>query len=260
MLALTYLDTNSWLLEWAGQRILIDPWLVGPLTFGDTPWLFKAERRTARALPANIDQIVLSQGLPDHAHTPTLAQCDRTIPVIASPNATKVVQDLGFASIHTLEQGAQLKVTPELTIAAVPGSPVGPNLLENGYVFTHIEEQTKLYYEPHGYHADELENFAPLDVVITPLIDLKLPLVGVVLGGQARSLQLAQRVQPQVMIPTAAGGDVEITGLLVKLLKAEGTIARFRGLLQDHNLDTQVIEPQPWQRFEVPLAQQVGVE
>ncbi|MEM8638144.1 MAG: MBL fold metallo-hydrolase [Cyanobacteria bacterium P01_G01_bin.54] len=258
-MALTYLDTNSWLLEWAGQRILLDPWLVGSLTFGDTPWFFKAERRTTREFPPQIDQIVLSQGLPDHAHEPTLAQCDRTIPVIASPNAAQVVQKLGFQTIHALEHGEQVKVTPELTIAAVPGSPVGPNLLENGYVLTHAGEQAKLYYEPHGYHAEVLKDFAPLDVVITPLIDLKLPLVGVVLGGQARSLQLAQRVQPQVMIPTAAGGDVEITGLLVKLLKTEGTIESFRDSLQAHNLNTQVIEPQPWQRFEVPLGQRVGV-
>ncbi|MGD1912253.1 MAG: MBL fold metallo-hydrolase, partial [Rivularia sp. (in: cyanobacteria)] len=26
---LTYLDSNSWLLEIGGQNILIDPWLVG---------------------------------------------------------------------------------------------------------------------------------------------------------------------------------------------------------------------------------------
>ncbi|NEO84749.1 MAG: MBL fold metallo-hydrolase [Spirulina sp. SIO3F2] len=259
MLALTYLDTNSWLIEWAGQRILLDPWFVGPLTFGDMPWLFKAERLTPREFPANIDQIVLSQGLPDHAHVPTLETCDRAIPVIASPSAAKIATDLGFQMVHALEHGQQHEVNTDLIITAVPGSPVGPNLLENGYVFSHRGEQTKLYYEPHGYHSAELDAFAPLDVVITPLIDLKLPLVGTVIGGQARSLQLAQRVQPQVMLPTAAGGDVQVTGLLNRLLKAEGSVERFRASLQAQGLAVQVLEPQPWQRFEVVLPESAMV-
>lgn len=259
MLALTYLDTNSWLIEWAGQRILLDPWFVGALTFGDTPWLFKAERLTPREFPANIDQIVLSQGLPDHAHVPTLEKCDRAIPVIASPSAAKIATELGFQTVQTLEHGQQHKVNADLTIAAVPGSPVGPNLLENGYVFSHRGEQTKLYYEPHGYHSAELDAFAPLDVVITPLIDLKLPLVGTVIGGQVRSLQLAERVQPQVMLPTAAGGDVQVTGLLNRLLKAEGSVESFRASLQANGLAVQVLEPSPWQRFEVVLPQSAMV-
>ncbi|MEM1369418.1 MAG: MBL fold metallo-hydrolase, partial [Cyanobacteria bacterium P01_H01_bin.15] len=30
---LTYLDSNSWLIELAGQQILLDPWLVDDLVF-----------------------------------------------------------------------------------------------------------------------------------------------------------------------------------------------------------------------------------
>ena len=32
---LTWLDSNSWLIEMGGQRILLDPWLSGPLVFGN---------------------------------------------------------------------------------------------------------------------------------------------------------------------------------------------------------------------------------
>lgn len=259
MLNLTYLDAESWLMEWAGKRILLDPWFVGPLTFGNTPWLLKTERRTPRTPPTNIDHIILSQGLPDHAHALTLAQYDRAIPVIAAPNAAKVVQNLGFQTLHILKHGESAQITPELIITAVPGAPVGPALVENGYVFTHTGEQTNLYYESHGYPAQELDQFAPLDIVISPLLELKLPILGVVLGGQARSLQLAQRVQPQVMISTSLGGDLELTGLLAPFLKVEGTIAGFRELLAAHSLDVQVIDPQPWQRFEVMLPQSAMV-
>jgi L-ascorbate metabolism protein UlaG (beta-lactamase superfamily) len=36
---LTYFDSNSWLIEIDGKRILLDPWLVGDLTFGSLTWL-----------------------------------------------------------------------------------------------------------------------------------------------------------------------------------------------------------------------------
>ncbi|MBE9018351.1 MBL fold metallo-hydrolase, partial [Chroococcidiopsidales cyanobacterium LEGE 13417] len=39
---LTRIDLNSWLLEIAGLRVLIDPWLIDPLVFYGQPWLFSA--------------------------------------------------------------------------------------------------------------------------------------------------------------------------------------------------------------------------
>ena len=45
---LTYLDSNSWLMEISGKRILLDPWLVGDLVFGNLPWLFKGRKNTER--------------------------------------------------------------------------------------------------------------------------------------------------------------------------------------------------------------------
>ena len=62
---LTYLDSNSWLVEMGGQNILIDPWLVGSLTFGNLDWLFKGSRPQERPIPEKIDLILLSQGLED---------------------------------------------------------------------------------------------------------------------------------------------------------------------------------------------------
>ncbi|PLZ81829.1 Zn-dependent hydrolase, partial [Fischerella thermalis WC217] len=53
---------------------------------------------------------------------------------------------------------------------------------------------------------------------------------------------LAQWLQPQVMLPTAAGGDVKFTGFLTKFLQTKGNIEEFRSLLAKNNLSTQVIE------------------
>ena len=66
---LTWLDVNSWLIELAGRRILVDPWLVGSQMFGNLDWLFKGVRSNPRPIPDNIDLILLSQGLEDHTHS-----------------------------------------------------------------------------------------------------------------------------------------------------------------------------------------------
>ena len=99
---LTWFDSNSWLLEIGGKRILIDPWLVGSLIFSNLDWLFKGSRSQNRPIPDNIDLILLSQGLEDHAHPPTLQVLDHSIKVVASPNAAKVIQQLGYTQVTVL--------------------------------------------------------------------------------------------------------------------------------------------------------------
>lgn len=250
---LTWLDSNSWLIELANQRILLDPWLVGPLVFGNQPWLFKSDRRTPREIPENIDLILLSQGLEDHAHPPTLKQLDRSIPVVASPNAAKVVQELGYTNITTLAHGGTFSLANQVEIKAVPGSPIGPMLMENGYILRNLENGISLYYEPHGYHSDSLKNEAPIDVAIAPIVDLSLPLLGSIIKGKDSALKAAKLLQPQVMLPTAAGGDVIFEGVLMSLIRATGTVEDFRSLLAKHKIPTRVMDPKPGDRFEVPL-------
>ena len=180
---LTWLDSNSWLIEMVGKRLLIDPWLVGPLVLGNLPWFFKGKRRTTRAIPENVDLIVLSQGLEDHAHPETLKQLDKNIHVIASPAAAKVVQDLGYSQVTTLDHGHTYSFDNSVEIRAVPGSLVGPTLVENGYIFKDLNTSNTIYYEPHGNHSEEIKEFAPIDVVISPIINLNLPLVGPIIKG-----------------------------------------------------------------------------
>ncbi len=248
---LTWLDSNAWLLEMGHQRILLDPWLVGSLVFGNLPWLFKGQRSTPRAIPNNIDLILLSQGLEDHAHPETLKQLDKEIPVVASPNAAKVVQQLGYTQISPLEHGKTYTLAQGIEIQAIPGSPIGPTLVENGYILKELETNYTLYYEPHGFHSPQLKKMGSIDVVITPIVDLTLPLVGPIIRGTKTALELAQWVKPQVMLPTAAGGEVQFEGLLNSFLKTVGNVEDFRSTLARHNLSTKVLNPQPGQRFEV---------
>ena len=250
---LTWLDSNSWLIEMGGQRILLDPWLVGPLVFGDLPWLFKGDRLQPRTIPDAIDCILLSQGLEDHAHPPTLKQLNHEIPVVASPNAAKVVRELGYTQVTALAHG-ETTTLGEVTIRATPGSPIGPFLTENGYLLTDPNTGHTLYYEPHGYHSPSLQDIAPIDVVVTPVVDLKIPVLGPIIQGHQTALQVAQWLKPQVMIPTAAGGDVIFDGLLNRVLQATGNADLLRAQLAQHQLSTQVLEPKPGDRFQVPLS------
>lgn len=250
---LTWLDSNSWLLELSGKRILLDPWLVGPLVFGNLPWLFKGTRRQPRPIPDGIDLILLSQGLEDHAHPPTLKELDRNIPVVASENATKVVRELGYKQIKTLEHGQSYTLNNTVEIRAVPGSPIGPMLVENGYLLREVQTGVKLYYEPHGYHDESLKEFAPVDVVVTPVVNLSIPILGPVIKGMESTVKAAELLQPQVILPTAAGGDIDFQGALMSVLRAQGSTADVRSLLAQKNFTTKVIEPKPGTKFEVPL-------
>jgi L-ascorbate metabolism protein UlaG (beta-lactamase superfamily) len=248
---LTWLDSNSWLIEMAGQRILLDPWLVKSLIFGNLPWLFKGDRLTPRPIPENIDLILLSQGLEDHAHPPTLEQLDRNIPVVASNNAAKVVQKLGYHNITALAHGESFTHASQLKIQATLGSPIGPLLVENGYLLTDLTSGFKLYYEPHGYHSPSLKEFASVDVVITPVITLDIPLLGALIQGKKTALQVVEWLQPQVIIPTAAGGDVVFEGVLMSILRTQGSIDEFRNSLTQSHLTTQLLTPKPGERFEI---------
>ncbi len=250
---LTWLDSNSWLIEMADQHILLDPWLVGSLVFGNAKWLVQGDHRSPRKIPDRIDLILLSQGLEDHAHPETLKALSRDIPVVASANATAIVKGLGYQNVTTLAHGESFPWAEQVKIQATPGSLVGYQQVENGYILQDLRSGHRLYYEPHGSHPSQLKTEAPVDVVITPLIDLTLPLLGPVIRGAKAGLEVAAWLNPQVMISTAAGGDVTFKGLLMSILKESGSVADFREQLAQHRPEIQVLEPKPGDRFEVPL-------
>lgn len=237
----------------AGKRILLDPWLVGSLVFANLPWLFRGRHLTPHPIPEAIDLILLSQGLEDHAHPPTLEQLDRSIPVVASPNAAKVAQKLGYTQVTALLHGESFTLSDQVNIQAVPGDPIGPFLVENGYILTDLQQNIKLYYDPHGHHSPEIKAAAPVDVVITPLISLQIPGLGDIIKGGKDAVQAVEWLNPQIIIPTAAGGDVHFDGLLMSVVQAQGSIDAFQALLSQAQLSTRVIAPNPGQRFEVEL-------
>jgi L-ascorbate metabolism protein UlaG (beta-lactamase superfamily) len=249
---LTRIDLNSWLLEAGGKTILIDPWLVETLVFYGQPWLFEATHRTPpifspETLP-HIDLILLSQGLDDHAHKPTLSRLDRQIPVVGSPAAAKVVKELGFTDIKALKPWEEMQIG-DLKILAVPGAEVGQ--LENGYVI--CEPETTLYYEPHISSLETQKQIAErfnIDCLLIPVVGQAFPLLGEVLMGPDKALEVTRRLKPRFVVPTALG-DLEIKGFLPPLIRTLGSLEVFAQHLKTAGLATELRCPKPGESIEL---------
>jgi len=250
---LTWYDSNSWLIELAGQKILLDPWLVGSLTFGNTPWLFKGDRPRPLEIPEHVDLILLSQGLEDHAHPPTLKVLDKTWPVVGSAKAAEVVTALGYQQVTGLAHDQKYVLNDRVEILALPGSPIGPTLVENAYLLTDLQTGIRLYYEPHGFHSAQAKNLGKIDVVLTPVIGISILGLLPVLNGQKTTLDLCQTATPQAIVPTSGAAELTYEGLLTKVLRLEGSLTEFRQLLGDRHLTAQVMEPQVGIPLDIPL-------
>ncbi len=219
MLHLTWLDLNTWLVELDDCRILVDPWFVGPMTLGLPAWALRLDRPQPRPIPENLDLVLISQGLPDHAHAPSLTALDRHLPIIGPPSAANLVKNLGFTAMTVLQPGEIWQLEDRLKIQATVGAPIGPLRQENGYVLRAGRSGDSLYYEPHGFPDPNLSTLAPVDVVITPMVDVSLPVIGPIIAGASHGLELVNSLQPQVIVPTAELGNLQASGLLAPLLQ-----------------------------------------
>lgn len=255
---LTRIDLNSWIFDLGGVTILVDPWLVDPLVFYGQPWLFTAYHTTPIAFTPGtlppIDLILLSQGLDDHCHRPTLEKLDRRIPVVASSTAAQVVKQLGYEQVTTLAAG-QRHAIANLTITAIPGAEVQPGQRENGYVLRDRTTQTALYYEPHLFPLDPAAQtqIGAIDVAIAPVVGQIFPLLGQVVMGPEQALGLVKSLQPRYFVPTALG-DIRATGLLPMLIKPVGSLAEFGDRLLAAGFPTQLLTPAPGQTLELEVA------
>ncbi len=250
---LTRIDLNSWIFDFAGKTILVDPWLVDPLVVG-APWLFKAYHAvppiyTPTSLPP-VDLILLSQGLDDHCHQPTLKQLDRSIPVVASATAAKTVRRLGYTQVTELAPWQTFHLDA-LQITAVRGAEIQPGQVENGYYLIDTGRSIRLYYEPHQAPAAEVKaKLGMVTVAIAPIVGQIFPLLGQVIMGPEQALQLAQIMQPRYFVPTTLG-DIRATGLLPGFIQTVGSIPEFRDRLLASGLETQLLLPAPGETLEI---------
>ena len=212
----TYLGSNGWFIKFKKTNLIIDPWLKGDLVFPLGEWFFKGSLENVIQIDKVVDIILLTQGLPDHCHIPTLKMFRKDIPVICSKSASTILEKIGFSSIKILKPTEKTKQF-NLIFEATSGAPVPQ--IENGYI-VRDDEDNSFYIEPHGYLDDNLDK-QNLDAVITPTKNLELPLVGSFVKGADVIPKLINKFNPKFILSSTVGGDAKYSGFLNKFISVQ---------------------------------------
>ena len=205
----TYLGSNGWFIKFKKTNLIVDPWLKGDLIFPPGDWFFKGSLEKEILIDKEIDIILLTQGLPDHCHVPTLEMFKKDIPIICPKSAIEKLEKIGFSSIKMLKPKEKTNQF-DLSFEATAGAPVPQ--IENGYIVKDNQENG-FYIEPHGY-LDENLNKQNLDAVITPTKNLELPLVGSFVKGADVIPKLINKFNPKFILSSTVGGDAKYSGFL----------------------------------------------
>ena len=235
-----YLGGNSWIIELNDTKILIDPWLTGSLEFPIGKWLIEGKLAKSIEIPKDIDLILLTQGQPDHTHIETLKKINLNIPVIGSSSSIKIAKSIGFKSTTFLKPGMNSDFQG-IEILATKGAPVPT--IENGYIIR--TDNSSIYIEPHGFIDKEIVN-TKLDIVITPVINISIPIFGSFIRGKDVLCALIDMYKPSYVLASTVGGDISFKGILTNFFKQEGTFldsqSKFSGKCN-------LIDPVPGRRY-----------
>ena len=205
----TYLGSNGWLIKFKKTNLIIDPWLKGDLIFPPGEWFFKGSLEEEISIDKKIDIVLLTQGLPDHCHVPTLEMFRKDIPIICPKSAVETLKKIGFSSIKMLRPTEKTNLS-NLSFEATAGAPVPQ--IENGYIVKD-DKGNGFYIEPHGYLDENLKKQS-LDAVITPTKNLELPLVGSFVKGADVIPKLINKFNPKFILSSTVGGDASYSGFL----------------------------------------------
>mmetsp|Transcript_13771 Transcript_13771/g.29972 ORF Transcript_13771/g.29972 Transcript_13771/m.29972 type:complete len:337 (+) Transcript_13771:102-1112(+) len=243
--------------------IVIDP-LASQLDFG-IPWGYRANKQSISE-QATIDLIcdaqpshcLLTMGLDDHTHLPTLEKLRERMPelrYIVAPSCEKKLLDFGLRAdqITVLDHGesCQLSGDATATVTATQGALVGPpwQKRENGFLLelNSAKEENggvSIYYEPHGDVV--LDNIKHLraDIMVSPVTKQSLPAqvptegqFTLVYGGD-RTLEIAESLGVEVVVPLG-NGALRIEGPLAGLVSASGDVSDFEKLVEQRNIGSE---------------------
>ena len=211
-----YLGSNGWLIKFEKTNLLIDPWLTGDLVFPPGKWFFKGSLDNDILIEEDINIILLTQGLPDHCHIPTLMKFNKNIDIVCPISAKGILTKLNFTSIKVLKPSEKFN-QHGLEIEATAGAPVPQ--VENGYIVKDLEGRG-FYIEPHGYLDENLKS-QEIDAVITPIMNLELPVVGAFVKGADVLPKLINTFNPKYILSSTIGGEARYSGLLNKIISVQ---------------------------------------
>ena len=195
----TYLGSNGWLIKFEKSNLIIDPWLKGDLVFPPGEWFFKG----------SLDKEIL-------IHIPSLKKFKKNIDIICPNSAKSILEKEDFTNITVLKPSEKIN-KHGLTIEATAGAPVPQ--IENGYIVKDLKKRG-FYIEPHGYLDENLKS-QEIEAIITPIINLKLPIVGSFVKGADVLPKLIKTFNPKYILSSTAGGEAKYTGILNKFISVQ---------------------------------------
>ncbi len=240
----TYFGANGWLIEFSSLKILIDPWLRGDLVFDPRGWIIRGQLKERFDLPKGIDLILLTQGLPDHAHRETLELFDLNTPVIGSVNACKLVKEIGFSDVRQIKPGNRLEFL-NIEIMATKGAPIPAP--ENGYIIK--SGVNSMYIEPHGFVDESIEQ-QKIDIVISPVVNIGIPFIGSFIKGEEAISKLDKLFGPKYLLSSTIGGKIDFKGFLGNLINQDNIKHDVRNIISNNCI---FIEPIPGKRYKLEL-------
>ena len=110
--------------------------------------------------------------------------------------------------------------------------------MENGYLLDW--SGGSLYLKPHGVLDPSIDQ-RNVDTLITPVVDLGLPMLGAFITGARVMPDLISRFQPKTVLASTTGGDVQFSGVISNLLNAANTSADIDDLPEDCSLVTPTV-------------------
>lgn len=264
----THLEGNGqlWQVKSGNSQVslVVDP-LASQLDFG-IPWGYRANK-VSLSESQTIDLIckakpthcLLTMGLDDHCHPPTITKMMNELPdleYIVAPSAEKKLLGLGLRAdkITVLKHGEFCKLGDAL-VTATEGALVGPPWQERelGFLVELGKSKTTgltVYYEPHAdVVMDNIKNLRA-DVMVSPVTKQALPAqvpaegqYTLVYGGD-RTLEIADTLGASVVVPLG-NGVLDIDGPLAGLVSASGGVSDFERLLEEKGSAVKVEKASP---------------
>lgn len=203
------------------------------------------------AVCARAAAILISQGLPDHAHGPTLAALPcKDKPVVCSAAAEGTVKAAGFTNVTVLRHGDTTTLAGgSLTVTATEGALVGPPWSERecGFVVEVREggpggsNPIRLYYEPHCDAPEAaLASVGTVDVMVTPAASQRLAGYPLVMGDE-NAVRTAAALDPAVVVPLT-NADFNASGPLAAIIQQVGSEAGLQAKLSAAGLRARVVD------------------
>lgn len=253
----TALGNNTFVLEGAGVRILVDPFLVGDLVFFSPKFYALEKSATHQGLgkAGDYDAIMLTQTLPDHAHEPTLRAIVKTrpdVPIIAPGGAGPLLTNIGFTNFTLMSLGTSTQPLPQaknVRITVGPGSVVGPPGSTPMLAVLFDFDGLRVYHEPHGEHdapfLSKCSRLGTVHAVVVPVVSTKLqPINYALVNGADEALELARAIKAKtiVALDNAAGKS---QGILAKFLEMRNDRQKVQDTLRNDPVLSDVLYIEP---------------